>query len=137
VIQHLPQNIPAKDIYDGAVDISFDVISIKQMSTVRRYLEGSTSVTVPLFLVTLPRTAKSQDVFKLSSLCRISVKIEVYKSQNALTHCYNCQKFGHVWANCMQPHRCLWCGAATCIETVCRGGTLLKYRHAATVAWLK
>jgi hypothetical protein len=33
-----------------------------------------------------------------------------YKSQNALTQCYNCQKFGHIWANCKQPPRCLWCG---------------------------
>jgi hypothetical protein len=24
--------------------------------------------------------------------------------------CYNCQKFGHVWANCKQPPRFLWCG---------------------------
>jgi hypothetical protein len=67
VIRHLPQNTPVEDILDGLVDLSFDVISIKQMSTARRSPEGTTSITLPLFLVTLPRMAKSQDIFKLSN----------------------------------------------------------------------
>jgi hypothetical protein len=65
---------------------------------------------LPLFLVTLLRTTKSQVVFRLSSLCHISIKVESYKSQNALTQCYHCQKFGHAWANCKQPPHYLWCG---------------------------
>jgi hypothetical protein len=92
------------------VDLGFDVISVKQMASARRSPDGSKPITLPLFLVTLPRTEKSQDVFKLSSLCHISMKVEAYKSQNTLTQCFNCQKFGHVWANCKQPPRCLWCG---------------------------
>jgi hypothetical protein len=35
--------------------------------------------------------------------------VEAYRSQKALTQCHNCQQFGHVWANCKQPPRCLWC----------------------------
>jgi hypothetical protein len=62
---------------------------------------------LPLFLVTLPRTAKSQEIFKLSSLYHISIRVEAY---SGLTQCHNCQLFGHVWANCRQPPRCLWCG---------------------------
>jgi hypothetical protein len=27
----------------------------------------------------------------------------LYKSQNTLKQCYNCQKFCHVWAHCKQP----------------------------------
>jgi hypothetical protein len=40
------------------------------------------------------------------------IKAEVYRAQNGLTQCYsyNCQNFGHVWANCKQPPRCLLCG---------------------------
>jgi hypothetical protein len=56
-----------------------------------------------LFLITLPRTAKSQDIFKLPSLCHISIKVEAYRAQTGLTQCHNCQQFGHVWANCKQP----------------------------------
>jgi len=49
---------------------------------------------LPLFLVTLPRSDKSQKIFQLTFL----------------SHCYNCQQFGHVWANCKQPPKCVWCG---------------------------
>jgi hypothetical protein len=69
-----------------------------------------------LFFITLPRTAKSQEIFNLSCLCHISIKVEAYRAQPGLTQCNNCQKFGHVWATCKQPPRCLWCG----------GGRLLK-----------
>jgi hypothetical protein len=51
-----------------------------------------------LFLITLPRTAKSQDIFNLPSLCHISIKVEAYKTQNGLTQCHNSQQFCHVWA---------------------------------------
>jgi hypothetical protein len=65
---------------------------------------------LPLFLITLPRSEKSLTIFKLTSLCYISIKVEAYKSQSGLTQCRNCQQFGHVWANCKQPPRCLWFG---------------------------
>jgi hypothetical protein len=112
VIRHLPINTPAKDIAEELVDLDFELISVRQMSTARRSPEGATSITLPLFLVTLSRTTKSQDFFKLSNLCHISIKVESYKSQNALTQCYNCQKFGHVWANYKQVPRCLWRGGS-------------------------
>jgi hypothetical protein len=38
------------------------------------------------------------------------IRVEAYRAQNGLKQCFNCQQFGHVWANCQQPPRCLWCG---------------------------
>jgi hypothetical protein len=111
VIRHLPLDTPAEDISDGLVSLGFDIVSVKQMSAARRSpAQGTTTVKLPLFLVTLPRTTKSQEIFKLTGLCHISIKVEAYKAQTGLTQCFNCQKFGHVWANCRQPPRCLWCG---------------------------
>jgi hypothetical protein len=52
---------------------------------------------------------KFQEIFKLNSLNHIIVKVESYRAQTGLRQCYNCQNFGHVWANCKQPPRCLWC----------------------------
>jgi hypothetical protein len=107
MLRHLPSNTPAKDISDGLVDLGFDVVSVKQMSSARQSPDDSNPITLPLFLVTLPRTQKSQEIFRLSSLCHICIKVEAYKSKSFLTQCFNCQKFGHVWANCKQPPRCL------------------------------
>jgi hypothetical protein len=112
VIRHLPFTTPEEDISDGVVGLAFDVISVKQMSATRRSpAEGTSTVNFPFFLMTLPRTSKSIEIFKLTSLYHIAIRVEAYKAQTGLTQCYNCQKFGHVRAHCKQPPRCMWCGA--------------------------
>jgi hypothetical protein len=111
VIRHMPQNTPAEDICDGLVSPGFDVISTKQMTNTRRSPpEESKTTNLPIFLVTLPRTAKSQEIFHLPSLCHIAIRVEAHRSHSAFMQCHNCQQFGHVWANCKQPPCCLWCG---------------------------
>jgi hypothetical protein len=79
------------------------------MSTTHRSLsEGNQTADLPLFLITLPRAAKSQEIFRLTALCHIAIGVEAYRAQNSLTQCHNCQQFGHVWANYKQSPRCLW-----------------------------
>jgi hypothetical protein len=92
------------------VDIGFD-INIKQMSATRQSpAEETSTVNLPLFLITLPRTSKTQEIFKLTSICHIAVRAEVCKAHTGLMQCYTCQKFSHVWANCKQPPHFMWCG---------------------------
>ncbi|XP_023721037.1 uncharacterized protein LOC111871883 [Cryptotermes secundus] len=110
VIRHLPHNTPAEDISDILVSLGFDVISVKQMISRLTPPEGTKNTYLPLFLITLPRTEKSQEAFQLTNLCYIAIKVEAYRAQSGLTQCYNCQQFGHVWANCKQPPRFLWSG---------------------------
>jgi hypothetical protein len=106
VIRHLPPNTPAEDTSDGLVTLGFDVVSVKQMTTTRRSPTGGTTTrNLPLFLITLPRTVKSQEIFNLQSLCHISIRVQAYRAQSGLTQCHNCQQFGHVWAYCRQPSR--------------------------------
>jgi hypothetical protein len=111
VIRHLQHNTPAEDISDTLVSLGFDFVSVKQMTATHQSpREESKIINLPLFLITLQRTAKSQEIFRLPSLCHIAIRVEAYRAQNALTQCHNCQQFGHVWANCKQPPHCLWCG---------------------------
>jgi hypothetical protein len=58
----------------------------------------------------LPRTKKSQEIFRQKIVCHIAIRVEAYRAQNGLTQCHNCKQFCHVWAKCKQPPRCLWCG---------------------------
>jgi hypothetical protein len=85
VIRHLPIYTPANDISDGLQDLGFGY---------------SHQVILPLFLITLAKNQKSQEILRLTNLCHIDIRVEVYRAQNALTQCYNCQDFGHVWSNC-------------------------------------
>jgi hypothetical protein len=112
VIRHLPMNTTAEDISEGLMKLGFDIISVKQMTSTRRsQSEETPTKNLPLFLITLPSTAKSQETFRLTALCHIAIRVEMYRAQNGLTQWHNCQQFGHVWANCKQPPpRCFWCG---------------------------
>jgi hypothetical protein len=86
VIRHQPQNTPAEDICDGLVSLGFDVVSVKLMTTTLWSApEESKTINLPRFLVTLRRTAKSQEIFHLPSLCHIAMRVEAYRSQSALT----------------------------------------------------
>jgi hypothetical protein len=118
VIRHLPMNTPAEDISEGLMELGFDIISVKQITSTRQsQSEEMPTKNLPLFLITLPRTAKSQEIFRLTALCHIAFRMEVYRAPNGLTQCHNCQQFGHVWENCKQPARCF---------LVCGGGHLHK-----------
>jgi hypothetical protein len=111
VIRHLPHNTSAEDISDGLVSRVFKVVSIKQMTATRHSPpEECKLISLPPFLVTLPRKAKSQGIFHLPSLRHIAIRVEAYRAQNDVTQCHNYQQFGHVWANCKQPLRCWRCG---------------------------
>jgi hypothetical protein len=111
VIRQLQINTPAEDISSSQEDLGCSIISVKQMTSSRPSAEAGTHPTnQPLFLITLDRSEKSKDIFKLTNICHIAVKVEAYRAQSGLTQCYNCQKFGHVLENCRQPPRYLWCG---------------------------
>jgi len=75
---------------------------------------GHSTFSIPLFLVTFTRSEKAVEIFKVTIIGHVVIKVECYRAQGGLMQqCYNCQKIGHVWANCRQqppPHRCLWCG---------------------------
>jgi hypothetical protein len=113
VIQHIPSVTPAEGIYEALTEFGFDVMSVKQMTSSRRSLpeagQKPAKVSLPIFIINLNRKEKSQEIFKLTGLCHISVRVEAYKISSNLTQCHNCQQFGHVWANCNQPLRCMWC----------------------------
>jgi hypothetical protein len=81
VIRHLPLNTPAENISDSLVSLGFDVVSVKQLTATHRSPpEESKIINPPLFLVTLPKTAKSQEIFRLSSLCHIAIRVEAYRA---------------------------------------------------------
>jgi hypothetical protein len=136
VIRHLPHNTPADDISDGLVNLGFDVMSVKQMTATRRSSsDGSAIINLPLFLITLPRTAKSQELFRPQSLCHIAMRMEACRAQNGLTQCRNCQQFDHVWTNIQATSPLLvvlrW--SVTCTRSAARKEVYFPPQYAATV----
>jgi hypothetical protein len=64
------------------VELDFDVISVKQITTTHRSPseEDPKKSDFPIFLITLPRTVKAKDIFKLTDFCHISIRVEAYKN---------------------------------------------------------
>jgi hypothetical protein len=99
-IRHLTPDTPVEGISNSLENLGF-IVNVRQLTTNRRVPNGQTYVeTLPLFLVTLTRSVKSQQIFKLNSLHHIIIKVEAYKAQTGLKQLYKCQNFGHIWANC-------------------------------------
>jgi hypothetical protein len=72
VIRHLLPDMPAEDISNNLEDLGFNVINVRQLMTNRRAPYGQTYVeTLPIFLVTLTRNLKSQEILILNSLKKL------------------------------------------------------------------
>jgi hypothetical protein len=96
-------------------ELGYYIFSVKQMTAKRLTLEGRvTQTSLSLVLITLAGNEISQETIKLTPLCNIIIKVEVCRSQNGLTQCFNCQRFGHIWVHCRQPPRSLWCRGGHC-----------------------
>jgi hypothetical protein len=94
-------NTCSEDIVLALQELGFDIINVKQMKAKRPSPEGPiTTVTFPLFC------QKSQTISNPTDLRNTDIKVETYRAQIGLTHCYNC----HIWVHCKQPPRCFWCG---------------------------
>jgi hypothetical protein len=64
-----PRDKPAEDISNSLEGLGFNIINVRQLTTNRRAPNGQTYLeTVPLFLVTLMRNARSHEIFKLNTL---------------------------------------------------------------------
>jgi hypothetical protein len=111
VIRNLPIETPVEDICNGLSELGFSVMSVRQLTSNGRSPEGDNQ-RLPLFLITLQKTAKSTEIFKLTNLCHMIIKVESYRARNKLTQFFNCQKFGHIAGICRQPPRCMGCGGS-------------------------
>jgi hypothetical protein len=82
IIRYLPSNTPAEDIANELLALGFRVIGVRQMTPTR----PQASDNLPLFLVKLPRSDKSQEIFKLTSLSHV-IRVEAHRAQTDLTQC--------------------------------------------------
>jgi hypothetical protein len=103
VIRHLPGDTAAEYFPNELVAFGISVISVRQLTATKQQPQGGNHlVNLPLFLVTLARNEKPPEIFKLTNFSHVIIKAEAYRAQAGLTQRYNCQQFGHVWANCRQ-----------------------------------
>ncbi|CAH1956815.1 unnamed protein product, partial [Acanthoscelides obtectus] len=72
-------------------------------------LKRNGGVLMPLMVVILPKTEKSQQVFNEHELLGPSIRVEVQKNSRLIGQCHRCQKYGHAQSYCTAPPKCLKC----------------------------
>jgi hypothetical protein len=87
-----------------------------------------------LFLITIPRTSKSQEIFRLTGLCHISIKerhIDYKVGSHSVTTANSSVTCGPIASNHLAV-----CGAgvATCTKNARKKGRLPLFQAAATVS---
>ncbi|CAH2016595.1 unnamed protein product [Acanthoscelides obtectus] len=58
---------------------------------------------MPLVVVILPKTEKSQQVFNEHELLGLVIRVEVQKNSRLIGQCHRCQKYGHAQSYCTAP----------------------------------
>jgi hypothetical protein len=90
VICHLTADTPVEDSSNTVEDLCFKVINVRKTTATRLAPSRQTLMeTHPLFLVTLTRNIKFQEIYKLKSLNHIIIKVDLYKAQTGCMHATN------------------------------------------------
>ncbi|CAI6376948.1 unnamed protein product, partial [Macrosiphum euphorbiae] len=101
VIKGIPLDITDQEITDELKSHGFEPTFIRAFS--------KNGHRIPLHMVTLANLEQAKDIYQISKLFFINIKIEPYRSTGP-AQCYKCQNFGHSSLQCGHSSRCVKCG---------------------------
>ena len=106
VIRNLPKDTLSDDIANALIDENQPVKSVVQMTRRR----NGEITKLPLFLITLDKTAETGKIYDIKYLLRLKIKIERYKGKMGISQCHRCQGFFHSQGACKHAPKCVKCG---------------------------
>ncbi|GFS85151.1 nucleic-acid-binding protein from transposon X-element [Trichonephila clavipes] len=69
-----------------------------------------TGLPMPLFLLTLPKNMINKDIFNMTELCYLKIKVEPLRPKIGPAQCFRCQGFFHSSKFCTRNPKCVKCG---------------------------
>lgn len=86
--------------------------------SIRQFIKDGRKL--PIYMISLPCNPENKQIFELTSLFYISIRVEPYRS-NGPSQCFHCQGFGHSSTHCGHPPKCVKCGGnhqtSSCTKT--------------------
>lgn len=101
VIRGIPAVIDPDDVLRSLQEANFQPTKVTRMSSRR------TKRPFPLFLVELPQ---GQNIFTLTRLMSLVIRVEPPRPSKLVSQCHRCQRFHHAQRNCHAQARCVKCG---------------------------
>ena len=109
MLRKLPNNVDTEDLKQELINMQYPVRSAKQIT---KKEEDGTITKYPLYLLELENTDKGREIYDLTRLWYTVVSVESYRPRAGLKQCYRCQRFGHTFAGCNLPPKCVICAGS-------------------------
>lgn len=103
VIRGVMKEIPTEEVAEDLRDRGFPVVGVAR-------LLGRGNRPCNLVLVSLRKTEKAKDIFQISNVLGLAVKLETPRKKKGVAQCHRCQRFNHGQRCCEAPPRCVKCG---------------------------
>jgi len=107
VLRGLPFGLLDVEIFDGLIELNFNVIDVKP-------LVGNYGRPTGLWTASLgpdgEKYKPKNEIFSLTHLFYCRVHVRAYNRPRGPAQCHNCQQFGHGSSTCGRPTTCVRCG---------------------------
>ncbi|GFX47082.1 nucleic-acid-binding protein from transposon X-element [Trichonephila clavipes] len=103
VIRGMPADTP-EEIIEDLLTVGIKVNECHAMTN------RKTGLPMPLFLLTLPKNNINKDIFNMTELCYLKIKVEPLRPKIGPAQCFRCQGFFHSSKYCTRNPKCVKCG---------------------------
>ncbi|GFW18319.1 nucleic-acid-binding protein from transposon X-element [Trichonephila clavipes] len=100
VIRGMPSNTPPQEIIDDLLTYGITVNVCHAMAN------RKTGMPMPLFLVILPRSDINRNIFNLTDLCYLKIKVEPLRPKIGPAQCFRCHGLFHSSKFCTRNPKC-------------------------------
>ncbi|GFT93853.1 nucleic-acid-binding protein from transposon X-element [Trichonephila clavipes] len=104
VIRGMPADTPPEEIIQDLLTVGIKVNECHAMTN------RKTGLPMPLFLLTLPKNMINKDIFNMTELCYLKIKVEPLRPKIGPAQCFRCQGFFHSSKFCTRNPKCVKCG---------------------------
>ncbi|GFW16142.1 nucleic-acid-binding protein from transposon X-element [Trichonephila clavipes] len=104
VIRGMPSDMPPQKIIEGLSELGLTINDCHVM------INRKTGLPMPLFLLSLPKNESNKDVYNVTEICYMKIKIEPLDKKKGPAQCFRCQGFFHSSKFCTRNPKCVKCG---------------------------
>lgn len=101
VLRGIPTDISTEEVKEELTTMGFHPKEVYRMKM------NKERKPIPLILLLIPKN--ENEIFNISKVMGLSIRVESLKNKSKTNQCHNCQQYGHGQSNCRAPPKCLQC----------------------------
>lgn len=101
ILKSLPQSISQEEVEESLQNQGIPFSKATRL--------GNKSRKFDMFMVTAPKSAEAEKIYKVNNVAHMSVTVEPKRRSKETIQCFKCQKLGHVSYRCFYDDTCVKC----------------------------